>query len=134
MENDMLAKLIIFAKPILFAAVAAMSLLGCSRSDDSAARFTLVGEEREVRGTVADAKLTACGPVSDKPGTCEGTLVVEPPDAGPAGRKPVEVTRDVALKKDGRAVFLPQLRGIQVVVKYRATKEGADVATSIVSQ
>ena len=77
MENDMLAKLIIFAKPILFAAVAAMSLLGCSRSDDSAARFTLVGEEREVRGTVADAKLTACGPVSDKPGTCEGTLVVE---------------------------------------------------------
>ena len=83
---------------------------------------------------MADAKLTACGPVSDKPGTCEGTLVVEPPGAGPAGRKPVEVTRDVALKKDGQAVFLPQLRGSQVIVTYRATKEGADVATSIVSQ
>lgn len=133
-EYDMLDKLISFVRSALFAAVAATPLLGCSESDESAARFTLVGEEREVRGTVTDAKLTVCGTAPDKPGTCEGTLVIEPPGTGAAGRISVEVTRDVILKKDGQAVFLPQLRGNEVIVKYRASKEGPSVATSVAGQ
>jgi hypothetical protein len=75
-----------------------------------------------------------CAPAADRVGTCEGTLVVEPPGAGAPGRIPVEVTRDVRLTKGGQAVFLPQLKGGQVVVKYRATKEGPSLATSVVGQ
>ena len=129
----MLKRLITIAAPTLFATAAALSLIGCSK-DESTARFTPVGAEQEVRGTVTDAKLTVCAPAAGKPGSCEGTLVVEPPGAGAAGRIPVEVTRDVLLTKGGQAVFLPQLRGGQVVVKYRATKEGPSVATSVVGQ
>lgn len=114
-----------------FAAVAGIALQGCGKSE-SGARFTPVGAEQEVRGMVADARLTACGPTPEKPGTCEGTLVVGPQGSGAAVS--VEVTRDVVPKKDGQAVFLPQLRGSQVIVKYRATKEGAMLATSVVSQ
>lgn len=122
-----------FAKPILLAVVAATPLLGCGKADEPTARFTPVGEEREIWGTATEAKLTVCGPVPGKVGTCEGTLVVQPPKAG-AASVAVEVTRDVALKKDGQAVFLPQLRGSPVIVKYRATKEGPNLATSVVGQ
>lgn len=117
-----------------FAAAVALLLPGCSKSEESSARFTPIGEEKEIQGKVADAKLTVCGPTPDKPGTCEGTLVVEPPGSGAAGRVPVEVTRDVVLKKSGQAVFLPQLRDSQVTVKYRASKEGPNVATSVSAQ
>lgn len=130
----MLDNVIISVRTVLFAAVAAIALLGCSKSDESAARFTPVGEEREVRGTVTDTKLTVCSPTPEKPGTCEGTLVVEPPGTTGKGQVSVEVTRDVALKKSGQAAFLPQLRGSQVIVKYRVSKEGPSVATSVVAQ
>lgn len=122
-----------FAKPILLAVVAATSLLGCGKADEPTPRFTPVGGEREIWGTATEAKLTACGSVPGKVGTCEGTLVVQPPKPGATGVA-VEVTRDVALKKDGQAVFLPQLRGSPVIVKYRATKEGPNLATSVVGQ
>jgi len=128
----MLERLVNIAGPILFATAVATLLSGCGKADKSTARFTPVGEEQEVRGTVTDAKLTVCGAIPDKPGTCEGTLVVEPPGAGAAGRVAVEVTRDVSLQRDGQAVFLPQLRGSQVIVKYRASEEGPRVATSVV--
>lgn len=130
----MLKRLITIALPILYAMAAAVSLSGCGKSEESKARFTPIGAEQEVRGTVTDAKLTVCAPAAGKVGTCEGTLVVEPAGAGPAGRVPVEVTRDVSLTKGGQAVLLPQLRGSQVIVKYRATKEGSSVATSVVGQ
>lgn len=106
----MLDNTIISVRTMLFASVAAIALLGCSKSDETAARFTPVGQEREVRGTVTETKLTVCGPTPEKPGTCEGTLVAEPPGtAGTAGtgRVSVEVTRDVALKKSGQAALLP---------------------------
>ncbi|HQT32217.1 MAG TPA: hypothetical protein PLE48_15180 [Thiobacillus sp.] len=122
-----------FVKPILLAIVVATPLLGCSKADGPTAKFTPVGEEREIEGMATEAKLTACGPVSGKAGTCEGTLVVQPQKPG-ATAIAVEVTRDVTLRKDGQTVFLPQLRGSPVIVKYRATKEGPNVATSIVGQ
>ncbi len=116
--------------PAVFAALAAISLMGCSESE-SGQRFTMVGEEREVRGTVTDAKLTLCAPTPDEPGTCEGTLTVQPAGAGEAGRIAIEVTRNVRLMKDGQPVFLPQLRGTQAIIKYRASQEGPSVATSV---
>lgn len=117
--------------PVMAATLMTFPLLGCGDSEGSAQAFTMVGEEREVRGTVADAKLTLCEPTPDKAGTCEGTLVVEPEGGGAAGRLTVQVTRDVALRKGGQAVFLPQLQGSRVTVRYRATKEGPSVATSV---
>lgn len=117
-------------RPIVIAALMVIPLLGCWAEDSSRA-FIMVGEEREISGTVADAKLTLCSPTPDKPGTCEGTLVVEPRGKGEAERVTVHVTRNVQLKRDGQAVFLPQLRGSQVTIKYRATKEGLSVATSV---
>lgn len=117
---------------VALAAAGTMPLAGCNKSD--AARYTPVGEEKEIQGKVADAKLTVCEPHPDKPGSCEGTLVVEPTGSGAAGRVPIEVTRNVVLKKSGKTVFLPQLRDSQVTIKYRASKEGPSVATSVSAQ
>ena len=119
-------------RSIALAAALAIAFSGCTRSEEAATRFTPVGEVREVHGTVVEAKLTLCRPEPGKPGACEGTLLVEPAGAGSAGRVQVEVTRDVVLKKNGESVLLPQLRDTQVVVKYRASKEGPNVATSVV--
>lgn len=116
----------------LFVAVATMPLLGCGEAD-SGQKFTMIGDEQEVRGMVTDAKLTLCAPTPDKAGTCEGTLVLQPLGPVGAGTISLEVTRDISLKKDGQTVFLPQLKGSQAIIKYRATKEGPSVATSVVA-
>lgn len=122
-------------RPVLvaFAVAVSIALAACSKADGSAAVRTPVGEERQVAGRATETKLTACGPARGKPGTCEGTLVVQPTEPG-ATAVSLEVTRDVLLKKGDQAVFLPQLRDSQVVVKYRASKEGPNVATSVVGQ
>lgn len=114
------------------AALGAILLLGCSDPEGSERSATMAGEEREVRGLIADATLTACAPEQGKPGTCEGTITVEPGEG--ARSVAVEVTRDVALHKDGQKVFLPQLKGSQAVVKYRATEEGPNLATSVIAK
>lgn len=128
-------KVEIFCGPVLAALAVAvpMALTACSKADGSAAVRTPGGEERQVAGRATETKLTACGPAQGKPGTCEGTLVVQPTEPG-AMAVTLEVTRDVLLKKGDQAVFLPQLRDSQVVVKYRASKEGPNVATSVVGQ
>lgn len=120
------------ARPVLMALVAALPLLGCGGGEPGQ-RFTLVGEEQEVRGTVVDTELTLCGPVPDKPGTCEGTMVLEPEGAGAAGRITIQITRDVALRKGEQAVFLPALQASQATVTYSVSVEGKNVATSVVA-
>jgi hypothetical protein len=120
-------------RPVLVALLAAAPLLGCG---DGAAeeRFTVVGEEQTVLGTVVDTKLTLCGAAPDKPGTCAGTMVVQPEGAGEAGRIALEVTRDISLKKGDQAVFLPQLNGSVVRATYRTAETGENVATSVVAE
>lgn len=118
---------------LAFAAAVAITLAGCADADQSPTPRTAVGEEREVAGTATETTLTACAPVSGKPGTCDGTLVVQPAQPG-ATAVTVEVTRDVLLKKGEQAVLLPQLRGSAVVVRYRATTEGPNLATSVIGQ
>lgn len=120
-------------KSLTFAGLIAVALAGCGNADESPVPRTAVGEERQVAGTATETKLTACAPAPGKAGTCEGTLVVQPvqPDAAAVT---VEITRNVLLKKGEQAVFLPQLRGSQVVARYRATKEGPNLATSVMGQ
>ena len=118
-------------RPIVAATLGSVALLGCGSPNDTGRSLTALGEEREVRGTVTETTLTACAPIEGKPGTCEGTLVVSPQAPAEGGAVTVEVTRDVALTKDGQSVFLPQLEGSQVVVRYRATQEGPRLATSV---
>lgn len=120
-------------KFLTLAALIAVTLAGCGNADHSPVLRTAVGEERQVAGTATETRLTACAPAPGKAGTCEGTLVVQPAQAG-AAPVAVEVTRDVLLRKGEQAVFLPQLRGSQVVVRYRATKEGPNLATSVMGQ
>ena len=129
----MLESLTNFPKSCVIPVLAASALIGCSKAGESSTRFTPVGGEQETWGTAVETKLTACGPEPGKSGTCEGTLVIKPPKPG-ATSVAVEVTRDVALKKAGQPAFLPQLRGSALVVKYRATKEGPNLATSVVEQ
>lgn len=119
------------ARSMTAAALGSIMLLGCSDLGGSEQSLTMAGEEREVRGTVTDATLTACAPEEGKPGTCEGTIVIEPQGAAAAESVAVQVTRDIALNKDGQKVFLPQLEGSQAVVRYRATEEGPNLATSV---
>lgn len=129
----MLKHLTVLTKLTLLATLPVFALMGCSKADGPTTRFTPVGEEREIMGVATEAKLTACGPEPGQAGTCEGTLVVQPSAAG-ATSVAVEVNRDVVLKKGSQTVFLPQLRGNSVVVRYRATKEGPNLATSVVGQ
>lgn len=118
-------------RPIMVAALGAIALLGCSNPESAEKSLTMAGEEQEVRGIVTDATLTACAPEEGRPGTCEGNLVVQPQGAEAGGGVRVEVRRDIALLKDGQKVFLPQLKGSQAVVRYRATEQGPNLATSV---
>lgn len=119
-------------RSVLVAVLATASVLGCGRRE-SEGRFTAVGEAQTIRGTVVDTELTLCAPVEGKPGTCEGTMVLEPAGGGEADRITLEITRDVALKKEGRTVLLPQLQGSVVDARYVATREGPKLATSVVA-
>jgi hypothetical protein len=120
------------AHAVLVALIAGSALLGCG-GRESGREDALIGEEQKVQGTVVKAELTHCGPVPDKPGTCEGTIVVEPEGGGEATRVALEVTRDVALKKGDQTVFLQQLQGSRVSATYRATEAGSNMATSVVA-
>lgn len=119
-------------RSVLVAVLATAPLLGCGRGE-SEGRFTAVGEAQTVRGTVVDTELTLCAPVEGKPGTCEGTMVLEPAGGGEADRITLEITRDVALKKGDQTMLLPQLQGSVVDASYVATQEGPKLGISIVT-
>lgn len=125
MEQRWLSRRVMF----VFSPVMAAGISACGDKSASQTRFTLIGGEQEAAGKVIETKLTACGPAEGKPGTCEGTMLVQLP--GAAAPLALQVTRDLALKKAGNSVFLPQLKGDQVTVTYRASKEGVNVATSV---
>lgn len=117
---------------VVAAVVAAVAVFGCGGAEREQS-FTAVGNEQTVRGTVVNTELTACGRVEGKPGTCEGTMVVQPAGSSEADRVVLQVTRDVTLKKGDEAVLLPSLQGSVVDARYVATKEGSRLATSVVA-
>lgn len=118
----------------LLLALLVVPLLSCSGGEpeqSAASAPSAALTEQTVTGLAVEANLTACGMVDDKPGTCEGALVLEVKDAEAAERITLEVTRDIELKKAGQSVFLPQLQGSQITATYRTLPDGTKIATSV---
>ncbi len=85
----------------------------------------VVAAEERIEGTVISTTLTAC---DFKPGTCEGSLVLD--TKGQDGQVTVKVPKGTQIKKGNNHVLLPGLKGSQVTIAY-VNDKGARVATSI---
>jgi hypothetical protein len=72
-------------------------------------------------------KLTAC---DFKPGTCEGTAVLERNASGKAEQVTIRVPKGTPIKQGNDHLFLPGLKGRLVAVTYVEDK-GEKVAKSI---
>jgi hypothetical protein len=83
--------------------------------------------QERIEGTVASTKLTRC---EMKPGTCEGSLVLETREAGKPAQVTIEVRKGTAIKKGTDHLFLPALKGQPVVISF-VTEKGERVARSI---
>lgn len=81
--------------------------------------------EERIEGTVVSTVMTACGM---KPGTCEGSLVLD--TKGTDGQVTVQVPQGTQIRKSNDHVFLPSLKGSRVAIAYVSDK-GARVAKSI---
>ncbi|MGH7326672.1 MAG: hypothetical protein ACREJ9_18785 [Candidatus Rokuibacteriota bacterium] len=81
--------------------------------------------EEQIEGTVVSTALTAC---DFKPGTCEGSLVLN--TKGKEGQVTVKVPKGTQIKKGNDHMFLPGLKGSQVTIAY-VNDKGARVAKSI---
>lgn len=89
--------------------------------------------EERLEGRVIKTHLTACSPVPEKVGTCEGTLELEHQVGGRPERATVQITRDTVLKKGEQKAFLFQLEGSPAAVAY--VKDGDQkVATSVITK
>lgn len=65
-----------------------------------------------------------------KPGTCEGSLVLETGEAGQTAQVTITVPKGTAIKKGPDHLFLPGLKGQLVVIGF-VTEKGERVAQSI---
>jgi hypothetical protein len=86
---------------------------------------SLEAAEERIEGTVVSTVMTACGM---KPGTCEGSLVLD--TKGKDGQVTVKVPNGTQIKKGDGHLFLPGLKGSQVRIAYVSDK-GERVAKSI---
>lgn len=82
--------------------------------------------QQQIEGTVVSTKLTAC---DFKPGTCEGTLVLDTKGAT-AGQVTIKVPKGTLIKEGDGHLFLPGTKGRVVAITY-IEKKGEKVATSI---
>ena len=80
-----------------------------------------------IEGTVASATLTKC---DMKPGTCEGSLVLDTREGGKPTQVTVKVPKGTTIKKGGDHLFLPGVKGQPVVISV-VTEKGERVARSI---
>jgi len=83
--------------------------------------------DAQIEGTVTSTSLTKC---EFKPGTCEGSLVLEGKERGTPSRVTIKVPKGTAIKKGNDHLFLPGLKGTTVAVTY-AEDKGEKVAKSI---
>ncbi len=83
--------------------------------------------QQAIEGTVTGTTLTAC---DFKPGTCEGSLVLESRDGGKPFEVTIKVPKGTTIKKGNDHVFLPGLKGSTVVIAYVEDK-GVKIAKSI---
>jgi hypothetical protein len=84
------------------------------------------GQER-LEGQVTSTTMTAC---EFKPGTCEGSLVLDTKPSGTPGQVTIKVPKGTRIKKGQDDVFLPSVRGATVVITY-VVERGEKVAKSI---
>lgn len=89
------------------------------------ASLAVPAAEERIEGTVISTKLTAC---DFKPGTCEGSLVLDTKSKD--GQVTVKVPKGTQIKKGDGHLFLPGLRGSQVAIGY-VNDKGERVAKSI---
>jgi hypothetical protein len=82
--------------------------------------------QQQIEGTVVSTKLTAC---DMKPGTCEGTMVLDTKGATP-GQLTIKVPKGTQIKQGDGHLFLPGTKGRVVAVTYVEDK-GEKVAKSI---
>ena len=86
----------------------------------------IVHAQQQVEGTVVSTTLTAC---DMKPGTCEGTMVLDTKGATP-GQVTIKVPKGTQIKQGEGHLFLPGTKGRAVLVTYVEDK-GEKVAKSI---
>lgn len=82
--------------------------------------------QQQIEGTVVSTTLTAC---DFKPGTCEGTMVLEPKGAT-SGQVTIKVPKGTQIKQGDSHLFLPGTKGRVVAVTY-VENNGQKVAKSI---
>jgi hypothetical protein len=87
----------------------------------------VLAADATIEGTVASTTLTKC---EFKPGTCEGSLVLERKEGGKPIQVTVKVPKGTAIKKGNDHLFLPGLKGQTVAVTY-AEDKGEKVAKAI---
>jgi hypothetical protein len=83
--------------------------------------------QQTIEGTVISTTLTAC---ELKPGTCEGSLVLETRTAGKPGQVTIKVPKGVLIKQGNDSLFLPGTKGRLVAITYVEAK-GEKLARSI---
>ena len=90
------------------------------------AAVSVVVAQQQIEGTVLSTKLTAC---DMKPGTCEGTMILDTKGATP-GQVTIKVPKSTQIKQGDGHLFLPGTKGRVVAVTYVEDK-GEKVAKSI---
>lgn len=90
------------------------------------ALFAAVSAGLAQQGTVVSTTLTAC---DFKPGTCEGTMVLEPKGAT-SGQVTLKVPIGTQIKQGDGHLFLPGTKGRVVAITY-VENNGKKVAKSI---
>ena len=82
--------------------------------------------QQQIEGTVVSTKLTAC---DMKPGTCEGTMVLDTKGTTP-GQVTIKVKKGTVIKQGDGYLFLPGTKGRVVAITYVEDK-GEKVAKSV---
>lgn len=89
--------------------------------------FPVAWAQQMVEGTVVSTTLTAC---DFKPGTCEGSAVLETTTSGKARQVTIKVPKGTQIKHGNDHLFLPGLKGRLVAVTFVEDK-GEKVARFI---
>lgn len=95
--------------------------------------ITSAGAAESLEGKVLSTNLTACGLVSGKRGSCEGTLTLEHLVTNKPVKTELQITRDAILTLDGKMALLPSLNGATAKVESE-TRDGKKIATKVIAQ
>ena len=89
--------------------------------------LSTVAAQQTIEGTVTSTTLTAC---EFKPGTCEGSVVLETKAGGKASQVTIKVPKGTQIKQGNEHLFLPGVKGRLVAITYVEDK-GENVAKLI---